>query len=69
MCKYCNIPVYIKATKYAKSLTAPLTKAEELQQQLEDLTGEVYLQLPNNFCPMCGEPVEFGLKEKPQKGE
>lgn len=22
-----------------------------------------YLELPNNFCPMCGEKVEVGLKE------
>ena len=38
MCKYCNIPIYIR------------------------VNGE-YIELPNNYCPMCGEKVEFGLKE------
>lgn len=45
MCKYCNIPIFIKGNN-----------------------GE-YLELPNNICPMCGEKVEVGLKEKPQKNE
>lgn len=26
-----------------------------------------YLELPNNICPMCGEKVEFGLKERTDK--
>ena len=31
------------------------------------VNGE-YIELPNNFCPMCGEKVEFGLKEKEIEG-
>lgn len=54
-CNYCKAEIYVKTIQYAKSLLAPLTRAEELRQQLQDLTGEVYLQLPNKFCPMCGE--------------
>jgi hypothetical protein len=42
---------------YTQSLLTPLTRAEELKQQLEDLTGEVYLRIPNKFCPMCGECI------------
>lgn len=30
---------------------------------IKGINGE-YLELPNNICPMCGEKVEFGLKEK-----
>ena len=30
---------------------------------IKSKTGE-YLELPNNVCPMCGEKVEFGLKER-----
>ena len=31
-----------------KPLLAPLTRAEELRQELLDLTGEVYLQIQND---------------------
>lgn len=61
-CNFCNNKIYIKTIMYAQSsIFAPLPGPEELKQQLEDLTGEVYLQLPNKFCPMCGE-------RKQQKG-
>lgn len=54
-CIFCNDELYIKTVQYTKPLLAPLTRAEELRQQLQDLTGEVYVRLPNRFCPMCGE--------------
>lgn len=54
-CNFCNAEIYIKSIRYAKPLLAPLTREEELRQKLQDLTGEVYLQLPNKFCPMCGK--------------
>lgn len=54
-CNFCNAEIYIKTIQYTQPLLAPLTKADELRQRLQDLTGEVYLQLPNEFCPMCGE--------------
>lgn len=54
MCNYCKATFYIKATKYAKSFAAPLTRTEALRQELEDLTGEVYVPIPNEYCPMCG---------------
>ena len=54
-CNFCNDELYIKTVQYIKPLLAPLTRAEELRQQLQDLTGEVYVRLPNKFCPICGE--------------
>ena len=54
-CRYCKAEFYIKTIQYAAPLLAPLTKAEELRQELTNLTGEVYLKIPNQFCPMCGE--------------
>jgi hypothetical protein len=66
-CNFCNNDIYIKTIMYTKSsILAPNTRAEELKQQLEDLTGEVYLQLPNKFCPMCGGriPKERGGKSE-----
>lgn len=54
-CNFCNAEIYIKTIQYVKPILAPLTREEELRQQLLDLTGEVYLPLPNKFCPMCGE--------------
>lgn len=54
-CNFCNAEIYIKTVQYTKPLLAPLTRAEELRQQLIDLTGEVFLKIPNKFCPICGE--------------
>ena len=58
MCNYCKATFYIKVTKYMKSFAAPLTKAEALRQQLEDLTGEQFVIIQNEYCPMCGERVK-----------
>ena len=54
-CNFCNKEIYIKSIQYAKPLLAPLTRAEELRQQLQDITGEAYIQLVSEFCPVCGE--------------
>ena len=65
MCNYCNAEYYIKVQKFAKSFSAPLTRAGELRQQLENLTGEAYVIIPNKYCPFCGEEIkeEGGLNE------
>lgn len=62
--EYCKVPVYVKTIQYTAPVLAPMTRVEEIRQQLYNLTGEVYLELPKRFCPMCG-------KELPQtpKGE
>ena len=63
-CNFCNANLYFKAIQYAKPLLAPMTRVEELRQQLQDLTGEVYLQLPNEYCAMCGEKINHTPTEK-----
>ena len=60
-CKFCNATIYVKVVKHAKSVLAPRTEAEALRQRLEDMTGESYVILPINFCPMCGRPKEKGV--------
>ena len=57
-CNYCKADIYVKTIQYTKPIIAPLTRVGELQQELQDLTGEVYLRLPNEFCPMCGRKKE-----------
>lgn len=54
-CNYCKVPIYIKAVQYTAPLLAPLTRAEELRQELTNITGEVYLPLQSQYCPMCGD--------------
>ncbi len=54
-CSHCNIPIYIKTVQHTAPMAAPLTAAEALRQKLTDMTGEVYLQLPKRYCPICGE--------------
>ena len=63
-CNFCKSDLYIKTVQYSKPLLAPMTRAEELRQELLDLTGEVYLQIPNEYCAMCGEKITRTPKER-----
>ena len=56
-CNFCKVKLYFKTTQHTKTLLAPMTRAEELRRELLDLTGEVYLQLSNEYCAMCGEKI------------
>lgn len=53
MCEYCNAKIYVAKIKIMKDLTQPLTPEGVLRQQLEDITGIQYLEIKNNYCPMC----------------
>ena len=66
-CNFCKADLYIKTVQYTKPLLAPLTRAEELRQELFDFTGEVYLQIQNEYCPMCGEKITRIPKERGEK--
>lgn len=57
MCNYCNAPIYIKTVRYTKPLLAPLAEAQALRDRLIELTGEVYVEIPKKFCPVCGEKI------------
>ena len=63
-CNFCKAPIYIKTVQYSAPLLAPMTRAEELRQELTNLTGEVYLQIPNEYCAMCGERLNKNDKSK-----
>ena len=54
MCDFCGRKIYIKTIQYAAPILAPLTRAEELRQQLHNLTGEIYVEFEPIYCPMCG---------------
>ena len=56
-CNFCKSDLYIKTVQYTRPLLAPMTRAEELRQELLDLTGEVYLQIQNEYCAMCDEKI------------
>ena len=58
MCEYCNQEFYIKTTQVIAPITAPLTREQELRDELVNLTGEVYLPIPTSYCPICGEKIE-----------
>lgn len=60
MCNQCNKNYYIKKIQYTAPLLAPLTKAEELRQELLNLTGEVYVMIEPLYCPFCGEKLKKG---------
>lgn len=54
-CPYCQTTFFIKVIQCARPLLAPLTPEQELRDMLEDLTGESYIPIHNNYCPMCGK--------------
>ena len=56
-CEYCNAKYFVQIKKYTKPLLVPLTEAEELNNKLIDLTGIDYIQIPVNYCPMCGRKL------------
>lgn len=56
-CRYCDVPVYIKTVQDTAPVMAPLTEVQALRDKLLDKTGEVYLQIPKRFCPVCGREI------------
>lgn len=55
MCNFCKETFYVKTIQYAMPLLAPMTREEKLRQELQNITGEVFIALPNEYCPMCGK--------------
>ena len=57
MCNYCDATIYIKTVQHTAPVMAPLTEVQALRDKLLDKTGEVYLQIPKRFCPVCGREI------------
>lgn len=57
-CPFCNTTIYINTVQCLADALAPITRGEELRQQLKNSTGETYLPLWHKFCPMCGKKLE-----------
>lgn len=57
MCEYCDVKIYVAKRKIMKDFMQPLTPEGALRQQLEDITGIQYLEIKNNYCPMCGRKL------------
>ena len=57
-CEFCGAKLYFKTTQYARPLLAPLTEVQALRDKLLDLTGEVYVEINADYCPMCGRPLK-----------
>lgn len=53
-CGFCGTPIYVKVIRYTAPILAPLTRAEELRDELINLTGETFALFEANFCPHCG---------------
>lgn len=58
MCEYCNAKIFVQIKRYTKPLLAPLTKVEQLENELINKTGLQYIQILNNYCPMCGKKLK-----------
>ena len=53
MCEYCSLKIYVQIERYSRPILAPLTEVEQLEYELINKTGIQYIQIPNNYCPMC----------------
>lgn len=60
MCDFCNLKIYVQIKRYTKPILAPLTEVEQLEYELINKTGLQYIQIPNNYCPMCGRKLKEG---------
>lgn len=58
MCEYCNAIYYVEVQQLTKPILAPLTHAEEIRQELINITGINHLRIKANYCPMCGRKLE-----------
>lgn len=56
-CPFCGKPLYIKVKRYTKPLLMPATRAGALRDELMDITGEEYIQIKANYCPVCGQSL------------
>lgn len=57
MCEFCNAKIYVQVERYSKPILAPLTEVEQLEHEIINKTGLQYIQIPNKYCPMCGEKL------------
>ncbi len=53
-----GLDLYVKVPRYARRMSMPLTRREELIDALEELTGEGYALFYPQYCPICGKKVE-----------
>ena len=58
MCNWCDTQFYIKVEQFTAPVLAPLTRADELRQELINITGKVYTPINVIYCPMCGREVK-----------
>lgn len=56
-CVYGGSRFYVKIREIMRPILAPLTPEEELEQRLWDKTGWRYVQVDNDYCPICGGRV------------
>jgi hypothetical protein len=49
MCSFCKGEFYIKTIRCTKPLLAPVTRAEELRQELLNITGEEFMKILNEI--------------------
>ena len=67
-CPFCGKPLYIKIKRYTKPLLAPLTPAAALRDELIDITGEDYVPIKAEYCPVCGKPLNRrAVTENPRR--
>lgn len=62
-CEFCGTPLYVKTIQYTMPLLAPITRADELRNELLNLTGERYLHLEAKYCPLCGAKMKGATNE------
>lgn len=60
--------LYVKVPRYTRRMSMPLTREQELIEQLEDYVGEGYISYFPQYCPICGKKVEWKGGAEMRKG-
>lgn len=53
-----GLDLYFKTKVITPSMLMPMTREQELLDNLRDETGIVYLEFNPVYCPLCGKKVE-----------
>ena len=57
MCGFCDAKIFVQFERATLPTLAPATEVAQLEYELINKTGLEYVQIPNNYCPMCGRKL------------
>ena len=63
-CSFCGTPIFAYVRQYMRPVMAPMTRAGELYNEAQNITGMAYVRIPARYCPICGQKLEGSKNDK-----